>query len=309
MKYPNSLIYTLFLSCFALVTSGITQKPSQKALPGGALVKLICFDIGSVLLRMSSTKIFWMMLNQSGGTQNVLSYLIFDPNRFTPGKAVKRKVYELFDHLATTEGVPLMAGRYPTEKGHKLAASFQEWQTGRISDEEVLKRVLKGLDSLSYSSPYEKKLSQAAATIILTPELHVKTKKKIKGMEQLVAELKNLKDKDGKPRFTLVITSNIDKGLAKQVQREFKTLFNQFDAFYGSADIGVMKPDPQFFKHVINQHGVQPHEVLVIDDLPENLSAAKKDVGCRTFQFNNNVDQLRITLEQLGVLSCNKPTA
>jgi len=66
--------------------------------------------------------------------------------------------------------------------------------------------------------------------------------------------------------------------------------------------MGVMKPNPEFFKAVIKKYNVAPHEVLVIDDLPENIAAAQTDVGCKVFLFNNNPKALRTHLQHLEVL-------
>jgi HAD superfamily hydrolase (TIGR01509 family) len=256
---------------------------------------VICFDIGNVLLRDCSKRMVWQILRQPRGLRNLLGFLLFDRNRFKVASAIRTKIRELLDHLAVTDGVEYTHGRCPTEHGRPVPTSIQQWQRGNISDEELLNRVLKGLESLSYSSRYEKELGKAVATIVLTPALHVKTKRKIKGIQKLIDDLQAA-------NTTLVITSNIDRGLAQEVRRKFPEIFTHFDTFIGSGHLGVMKPDPAFFQTVVTQYDVAPNRVLVIDDLIENLAAASDNIGCQTFHFANNTDLLRAKLVQLGVL-------
>ena len=230
----------------------------------------------------------------------MLGYLLFDKNRFRVTKAIRAKVGHLFDYLATTEGVELVNGRFPTEQGKPVSNSVQQWQRGKITDHELLTRVLAGLDALTYTSRYEKALAALVAKIVLTPELHVLTKKQITGMQTLITEL-------SKQPVKLVITSNIDKGLTTEVQKKFPKLFANFEHFFGSSDMGVMKPNPEFFKTVVQKYNIAPEELLVIDDLPENIAAAQTDVGCKVFLFNNNPETLRAHLQHLGVLPYEMP--
>lgn len=74
-----------------------------------------------------------------------------------------------------------------------------------------------------------------------------------------------------------------------------------FDVFVSSAHVGLRKPDPKIYKHALNevdkfakshasedrgrmlnwQDGVKPNEIVFLDDIGENLKAAKKS-GFRT---------------------------
>jgi len=63
--------------------------------------------------------------------------------------------------------------------------------------------------------------------------------------------------------------------------REFDELFHKA---YFSFDLHLLKPDPDIYEFVINQHGFIPGETLFIDDKTENIEAAKK-LGLKTYQL------------------------
>lgn len=63
--------------------------------------------------------------------------------------------------------------------------------------------------------------------------------------------------------------------------REFDELFHKA---YFSFDLHLLKPDPDIYEFVINQHGLNPAETLFIDDNMDNIEAAKK-VGLLTYKL------------------------
>jgi HAD superfamily hydrolase (TIGR01509 family) len=258
-------------------------------------VKIICFDIGNVLLKNCSKRMFWQLLKQPTGLRNLIGYLLFDPNRFRVTRTIRAKMHALFDHLAHTEGVEQTNGRYPTEQGRPVSNSIQQWQRGQITRAQLMERIKAGLDVLPYTSRYEQRLAALVALIVLTPELHAKTKTVVPGMQKLISDL-------SVQPVTLVIISNIDAGLAPQVRKRFPELFGKFETFFESHAMGIMKPNPEFFRAVVQHYGVPANQIFVIDDLTENIAAAHSDVGCQVFHFNNNADQLRSFLQHREVL-------
>jgi putative hydrolase of the HAD superfamily len=71
-----------------------------------------------------------------------------------------------------------------------------------------------------------------------------------------------------------------------------------FDHRYFSCRLGAAKPDPRAFKLVLSDLGVQPGEVLFIDDRPGNTGAAR-DLGMRTITFTSATAMDR----ELGLIS------
>jgi FMN phosphatase YigB (HAD superfamily) len=56
--------------------------------------------------------------------------------------------------------------------------------------------------------------------------------------------------------------------------RDFETRY--FDRVYYSHRIGLRKPDPASFRFVLDDAGLRPEECLFIDDLEENVQAARR---------------------------------
>jgi glucose-1-phosphatase len=64
--------------------------------------------------------------------------------------------------------------------------------------------------------------------------------------------------------------------------REFDELFHKA---YFSFDLHLLKPNPEAYEFVMNQHGLKPANTLFLDDKTENIEAAKK-LGLRTYQLS-----------------------
>jgi putative hydrolase of the HAD superfamily len=52
-------------------------------------------------------------------------------------------------------------------------------------------------------------------------------------------------------------------------------LRDRFDAMHYAADLGCGKPDPAFFARIEERTGFAPHELLLLDDRPMNVEAAR----------------------------------
>jgi putative hydrolase of the HAD superfamily len=63
-----------------------------------------------------------------------------------------------------------------------------------------------------------------------------------------------------------------------------KGFLDIFDKTYASHEMGIAKPFPQFFSHILVSEGVKPEETLFIDDYEENIIAAK-NLGLDTIQY------------------------
>jgi putative hydrolase of the HAD superfamily len=48
----------------------------------------------------------------------------------------------------------------------------------------------------------------------------------------------------------------------------------RFDRVYYSSEMGVMKPDPAYFHHIVDDLGLAPHEAGFVDDSHANIEAA-----------------------------------
>lgn len=88
--------------------------------------------------------------------------------------------------------------------------------------------------------------------------------------EDLLLHLTTLRGRVG-----LAILSNSGDGAREEEERRygFSTLF---DPICYSHEIGVTKPDPAAFDTAVRLMGAEPHSVLFIDDVTDNVAAARQ---------------------------------
>lgn len=65
-----------------------------------------------------------------------------------------------------------------------------------------------------------------------------------------------------------------------------------FDGVVVSADIHMLKPDPEIYTYLTDKYGLEPSECLFIDDMPQNVQGAKQ-AGLQAVRFENDYDTVR----------------
>ena len=101
-------------------------------------------------------------------------------------------------------------------------------------------------------------------------------------------------------RHRVAFLSNSNEVHAELIPRQFASLFRDDDRFIFSHRFRVAKPDPEIFRRALEVIGALPHHAVLIDDLIENVIAAR-GVGMRAFQFRDSRSLLR-ELESEGLL-------
>jgi putative hydrolase of the HAD superfamily len=95
---------------------------------------------------------------------------------------------------------------------------------------------------------------------------------------------------------TACLTNNF--GSAESVvSEEVAAVYALFDAVLESRVLGVRKPDPRFYELACATVGVEPDEVVFLDDLGINLKPARA-LGMRTIKVTDP-DQALVELEQI----------
>jgi len=72
------------------------------------------------------------------------------------------------------------------------------------------------------------------------------------------------------------------------------------DMYYFSDELGLVKPDPKIFEHVIRDLDVPPRRIAFFDDTEVNVQAAR-EVGIVAFEVDG-IAELESQLQMLGVL-------
>lgn len=100
--------------------------------------------------------------------------------------------------------------------------------------------------------------------------------------------------------YRVAFLSNSNEVHAELIPRQFAALFRKDDRFIYSHRFRVAKPDPEMFRRALEVLGALPQQVVFIDDLIENVLAAR-EIGMTSFQFID-AEQLRRDLESAGLL-------
>ena len=97
----------------------------------------------------------------------------------------------------------------------------------------------------------------------------------------------------------LVALSNWSAELFPVARARFDFL-GWFEGIVISGEVGLNKPDPRIFEHLVERFGIEPAAALFIDDSPANIDAATA-LGFRAIEFTD-ATALRRELVLLGLL-------
>jgi putative hydrolase of the HAD superfamily len=94
------------------------------------------------------------------------------------------------------------------------------------------------------------------------------------------------------------ILSNMGEAVLVSVEREFDWI-RRFDLLVWSCEVGVVKPHPAIYRHMMAELGTPPEEILFIDDKLPNIEAARA-LNIQAIQFST-VERLREDLIAAGL--------
>ena len=100
-------------------------------------------------------------------------------------------------------------------------------------------------------------------------------------------------------RYTLALLSNTNELHYRQFRGQFAGVLDSFDRLFVSHEMGLRKPDPAIYHHVSDWANVAPSECVFVDDLPENVEAARA-CGWHGIVYRAE-DDLAAALRALGV--------
>jgi len=85
--------------------------------------------------------------------------------------------------------------------------------------------------------------------------------------------------------YNLYILSNFHEKAFTYVSKKYN-FFDYFDGKVISADIGMIKPDPEIYEHLLNKFNLEAGTTLFIDDSKKNIAAAINK-GIRVIHFKD----------------------
>lgn len=143
---------------------------------------------------------------------------------------------------------------------------FLQWEKGEINIENFRDEIRK----LSQKEISDKEIDDAWCSFLQDiPEERIKLLEKLKG----------------KYRLLLLSNSNplhIDVSAANEFGRYGYKLDDIFDKCYISYELGLTKPDPAIFKHILDDLSLNPEECLFLDDGEKNIRIAQ-ELGFETY--------------------------
>ena len=99
---------------------------------------------------------------------------------------------------------------------------------------------------------------------------------------------------------TLVLLSNTDILRFGHIRQRYPEILI-FDDYVLSYELGMVKPEPGIYLEAARRAGCPPEECVFIDDIPENVEAARK-LGMAGIVYRPETD-LASELEKLGLRS------
>jgi putative hydrolase of the HAD superfamily len=101
-------------------------------------------------------------------------------------------------------------------------------------------------------------------------------------------------------QYRVAFLSNSNEVHAEVIPRKFAALFTKDDRFIFSHRFKCAKPDPEIFFRALEVIGTLPRHAVFVDDLIENVLAAK-GLGIKAYQFRDSIT-LQRELEDEGLL-------
>ncbi|MBE3037008.1 MAG: HAD-IA family hydrolase [Candidatus Atribacteria bacterium] len=75
--------------------------------------------------------------------------------------------------------------------------------------------------------------------------------------------------------------------------------YDIFDEVYASNLMGISKPDPDFYWHILRKEGIKPENTVFVDDIEENIISAQK-IGINSILFTD-ADSLKRQIKTLSL--------
>ena len=101
-------------------------------------------------------------------------------------------------------------------------------------------------------------------------------------------------------RVRLVALTNTNASHAAVWLKLYAGLMRPFERIFLSYEMGARKPEPACFRQVLDYLGLRPEEVVFIDDVAENVEAARQ-LGLHGI-VAQSAGQIRAELARLGVV-------
>jgi len=243
----------------------------------------IIFDLTNVVIKENQTE-----LAKKIGYKNLASYTL------THWKHPGHRCLDMLNAMSS----------YETQKPHitislkkrVLPRCLVELQEGKKTCSQAKNEIADCITQLEsqkfFTSNKEKCLLTDIINLILDPTEIATLIEPVKPTIHLIEALK----KEG---HKIYLCANAPEELYATAHNKFPDLIKLFDGIVISSHIKTVKPNPDIFSHLLNNHHLNPADCILIDDLEESATAAKS-LGMNAIIFNK-ISQVKKELKKYGI--------
>lgn len=217
----------------------------------------VIFDMGGVLAETNTLGFIW----QVGPLRFILNTLLTQTNP-------RKVLYSFLETLA-----PRIEGEQQArdDKGNIVPQIMCDWLKGTKTPQEICTLISDGIDAHPelFMNETDQEVIKAVAFGMFNPEMFIKTRvilnNSIDFVKRCVAQ--------GHHVYLLSNWDAVSFPLLLEQNPEFAALFK--DRIVLSGHVGVIKPDPAIYLHLLKTYNLNPAECVFIDDQLENIIAAQ----------------------------------
>ena len=274
----------LILACISFL--GITQQ---------ARTAHIIFDLGGVLIETNTMSAFWHV--------GPLRCLYFCASTF---KSPRHAFFDFLNSVFPPENTTQCP---KDEFGTPLPSIMAQWLRGELTLEELNGHLADGWSRALFASQTEAAIVKNILEIAFDPCHFIRTRSIINDALELVIECIE-------QGHTVYILSNWDPHTFTLLEQTYPEIFSLFgDRIVISGNVGILKPDPRIYHHILSRYNLKAHECVYIDDQQENIDSAllcgipsihcpkKRDV----WSVTPDIDHVRLQLQAVLIPGCTLP--
>lgn len=253
------------------------------------LTKNIIWDLGGVLLRTNKLQMAYNIGFSNFAFHAIQDFKIPD---------IEPKIFDLLSLLNEDEAT----NSFPkTPKGERIPDIMVDWMLGVITGHQImliLDEFIESLYKINYFSSYsEKTLIKKTLNAIFDPIVLGENTQIIKEGLKLVKKCSKKHD--------LFILSNWDHLSFNKIYDLNPKLFTYFkkENIFISGHLNLIKPNHNFYNHLLQTAKLDPKDCVFIDDQEENIIAANKLGITSIWLKDNNYKELKKTLIKHGIIT------
>jgi HAD superfamily hydrolase (TIGR01509 family) len=240
----------------------------------------VVFDMNGVLVHTSkATKVL--------GYNKFLAYSMFH-NPFNSKKAIKQKLMKFLESIEKRDVNDIPA----YDEDQEMPQIMTNWLKGTHSPSQILQKIQQ--EAKLQPKSLEQSIINSIARMMFTPELLIKTQEWVPGAVDFVKELKAQGCK-------VYVLTNWDAESFAIMKTKHSEIFDLFDGIIVSGEVGMVKPDPAIYNHVLKTYDIDCKYTVFIDNEAMNVAAAQKlgihGIVCKQkkgwFSSTPNIDQVR----------------